>query len=64
MPLAFKCNLYRYTPAALVLQSPFTSIQDIARDKAGPIAYALVSERWATKSNLCKVRLYKQVESS
>ena len=46
----------RGPPAALILQSPFTSIQDFAKDKAGFMAYALVSERWPTKTNLPEVK--------
>ena len=43
-------------PAALVLHSPYTSILEYAREKAGGLlSYLLVSERWPTRSNLTKV---------
>ena len=43
-------------PAALVLHSPYTSIYEYAREKAGGLlSYLLVSERWPTRSNLTKV---------
>ena len=42
-------------PAAIILQSPFTSILDFAKEKTGFLAYMFVSERWPTKENLLKV---------
>ena len=43
-------------PAALVLHSPYTSIYEYAREKAGGLlSFLLVSERWPTRSNLAKV---------
>jgi len=43
-------------PAALVLHSPYTSIYEYAKEKAGGLlSYLLVSERWPTRSNLTKV---------
>jgi len=42
-------------PAALVLHSPYTSIFEYAREKAGGLlSYLLVSERWPTRANLTK----------
>ena len=44
-------------PTALVLHSPYTSIQDYAREKAGSaLGSLLVSERWPTKRNLARVK--------
>ena len=43
-------------PGALVLHSPYTSIFEYAREKAGGLlSYLLVSERWPTRANLTKV---------
>ena len=44
-------------PTALVLHSPYTSIQDYAREKAGSaLGSLLVSERWPTKRHLARVK--------
>ena len=44
-------------PAALILHSPYTSIYDYAKEKAGGLlSYLLVSERWPTRTNLRKIR--------
>ena len=43
-------------PAALALHSPYTSIFDFAREKAGNVlSYLLVSERWPTMTNMTRV---------
>jgi len=43
-------------PAALILQSPYTSVYDYARERAGGFLSALlVSERWPTRENVQRV---------
>ena len=47
----------RSRPAAMILQSPFTSINDFARERAGRLlAWLFVSERWKTRVNLTRVQ--------
>lgn len=49
-------SLSRTAPAALALHSPYTSIFDFAREKAGHVlSWLLVTERWPTMRNMTRV---------
>ena len=51
-----RASLSRTAPAALALHSPYTSIFDFAREKAGHVlSWLLVTERWPTMRNMTRV---------